>query len=184
MLLTVHNLPAGTPVKLAVMERFDGTVWNLSDSSEATDSSNYHRVGTTIKADEQGKSFTATFTVAQGLTDTWLPLAGAATGVSFANDADNGNDTFYYNTDTDSAIIPAGTRKGLTYTESGIIARNPTDKQISSAAAARITQPSPGCPRFGQKTGHVHCRRAVLGRCRSHGVGRHIERLRMVLSWT
>mgnify|MGYP000682981239 CR=1 FL=1 len=48
---------------------------------------------------------------------------------------------FYYNTDTDSAIIPAGTRKGLTYTESGIIARNPTDKQISSAAAARITQP-------------------------------------------
>ena len=123
------------------MDRFDGTVWNLSDSSEATDSSNYHRVGTTIKADEQGKSFTATFTVDQGLTDTWLPLAGAATGVSFANDADNGNDTFYYNTDTDSAIIPAGTRKGLTYTESGIIARNPTDKQISSAAAARITQP-------------------------------------------
>ena len=141
VLLTVHNLPAGTPVKLAVMDRFDGTVWNLSDSSEATDSSNYHRVGTTIKADEQGKSFTATFTVDQGLTDTWLPLAGAATGVSFANDADNGNDTFYYNTDTDSAIIPAGTRKGLTYTESGIIARNPTDKQISSAAAARITQP-------------------------------------------
>ena len=141
VLLTVHNLPAGTPVKLAVMDRFDGTVWNLSDSSEATDSSNYHRVGTTIKADEQGKSFTATFTVDQGLTDTWLPLAGAATGVSFANDADNGNDTFYYNTDTDSAIIPAGTRKGLTYTESGIIARKPTDKQISSAAAARITQP-------------------------------------------
>ena len=69
VLLTVHNLPAGTPVKLAVMDRFDGTVWNLSDSSEATDSSNYHRVGTTIKADEQGKSFTATFTVDQGLTE-------------------------------------------------------------------------------------------------------------------
>ena len=78
VLLTVHNLPAGTPVKLAVMDRFDGTVWNLSDSSEATDSSNYHRVGTTIKADEQGKSFTATFTVDQELTDTWLPLAGAS----------------------------------------------------------------------------------------------------------
>ena len=122
------------------MDRFDAQ-YEPVRSSEATDSSNYHRVGTTIKADEQGESFTATFTVDQELTDTWLPLAGAATGVSFANDADNGNDTFYYNTDTDSAIIPAGTRKGLTYTESGIIARNPTDKQISSAAAARITQP-------------------------------------------
>ena len=30
VLLTVHNLPAGTPVKLAVMDRFDGTVWNLA----------------------------------------------------------------------------------------------------------------------------------------------------------
>ena len=59
--------------------------------------------------------------------------------MSFANDADNGNDTFYYNTDTDSAIIPAGTRKGLTYTESGIIARNPTDKQT----AVRLRPASP-----------------------------------------
>ena len=139
VLLTVHNLPAGTPVKLAVMDRFDGTVWNLSDSSEATDSSNYHRVGTTIKADEQGKSFTATFTVDQELTDTWLPLAGAATGVSFANDADNGNDTFYYNTDTDSAIIPAGTRKGLTYTESAL---SPVIPPISRSAV-RLRPASP-----------------------------------------
>lgn len=104
--------------------------------------------------------------------------------MSFANDADNGNDTFYYNTDTDSAIIPAGTRKGLTYTESGIIARNPTDKQISSAAAARITQPeAQDVPDSASKLAT-----SIAGgqsrRCRSHGVGRHIERLRMVLSWT
>ena len=32
-LVTVHNLPAGTPVRMAVMDRYDGKVWNLSDSS-------------------------------------------------------------------------------------------------------------------------------------------------------
>ncbi len=43
-LLTVQGLPAGTPVRLAVMDRFDGNVWNLSDRREARDSSNYVRV--------------------------------------------------------------------------------------------------------------------------------------------
>ena len=47
-LLTVTNLPEGTPVRLAVMDQFDGNVWNLSDSTEASDSSDYRRVGTRI----------------------------------------------------------------------------------------------------------------------------------------
>ena len=48
VLLTVENLPAGSSVRLAVMDRFDGNVWNLSDSTMSSDSSNYRRVGTSI----------------------------------------------------------------------------------------------------------------------------------------
>ena len=33
VLLTVDDLPAGSTVRLAVMDRFDGNVWNLSDST-------------------------------------------------------------------------------------------------------------------------------------------------------
>ncbi|PLS24423.1 transglutaminase domain-containing protein [Bifidobacterium imperatoris] len=139
VLLTVTNLPAGTPVRLAVMDRFDGSVWNLSDSAEASDSSNYRRVGTSIVTDEQGKRFTAKFTVHEGLTDTWLPLAGAASSVRFANQHDA--DTFYYNSDTDSAIFSSGTRKGMTYTESGIIPTIPSKQEIEKADSARISQP-------------------------------------------
>lgn len=139
VLLTVTDLPAGTPVRLAVMDRFDGSVWNLSDSSEASDSSNYRRVGTSISTREQGKRFTAQFTVHEGLNDTWLPLAGAASSVRFADRHDA--DTFYYNTDTDSAIFSSGTRQGMTYTESGIIPDIPSEKEIEQTDAARISQP-------------------------------------------
>ncbi|MBT1164296.1 DUF3488 and transglutaminase-like domain-containing protein [Bifidobacterium felsineum] len=139
VLLTVKNLPAGTPVRLAVMDRFDGSVWNLSDSTEAADSSNYRRIGTSIATDEHGKSFTATFTVHNGLNDTWLPLAGAATSVRFS--AHNDADTFYYNSGTDSAIFSSGTRNGMTYTESGIIPANPSNTTVSKAPAAHISQP-------------------------------------------
>ena len=77
VLLTVENLPAGSSVRLAVMDRFDGNVWNLSDSTMSSDSSNYRRVGTSITNNAEGKKFTATFTVDKGLSDYWLPMAGA-----------------------------------------------------------------------------------------------------------
>ena len=139
VLLTVKNLPAGSSVRLAVMDRFDGNVWNLSDSTMSSDSSNYHRVGTSITNNAKGKKFTATFTVNKGLSDYWLPIAGAASSVTFDNSENV--DSFYYNSDTMSAIYPSRTSEGLTYTETGIMPAVPTDKQITKANAASISQP-------------------------------------------
>ena len=139
VLLTVRNLPAGSSVRLAVMDRFDGNVWNLSDSTMATDSSNYRRVGDSIKNPAKGKRFTAQFTIDDGLSDYWLPLSGAASSVKFAESSDA--DSFYYNTDTMSAIYPSRTSAGLTYTETGIMPNVPTDKEIAKADASSISQP-------------------------------------------
>ena len=139
VLLTVTDLPAGSTVRLAVMDRFDGNVWNLSDTAMASDSSSYRRVGTSIRNTVQGKRFTATFTVDDGLDDYWLPLAGAASSVTFSKTADA--DSFYYNTDTMSSIYPARTRAGLSYTETGVIPDTPTDKEIAKASVSRISQP-------------------------------------------
>lgn len=139
VLLSVTGLPAGTPVRLAVMDRFDGSVWNLSDSAQASDSSDYRRVGSSIATDERGKPFTATFHVHQGLNDTWLPLAGAATRVRFTTSDDA--DSFYYNSGTDSAIFAAGLRADMTYSESGVLPTVPSASQISNAPAAHIDQP-------------------------------------------
>ncbi|NMN01631.1 DUF3488 and transglutaminase-like domain-containing protein [Bifidobacterium panos] len=137
--LTVRGLPAGTPVRLAVMDRFDGNVWNLSDSAESRDSANYRRVGTTIANETAGKQFTATFTVGEGLTDAWLPLSGSVSSLTFANRKDAGS--FYYNTDTSSALYPARTSPGLTYTETGMIPSTPSNEDIDKAEVASISQP-------------------------------------------
>lgn len=137
--LTAQNLPEGSSVRLAVMDRFDGNVWNLSDSRESRDSANYTRVGTAIGNDIQGKPFTAKFTVRDGLGDDWLPLAGAATAVRFGNEKNA--ESFYYNVGTDSGLLRGGVKKGLTYTERGVIPDEPSDKQIAEAEAARIDQP-------------------------------------------
>ena len=70
-----------------------------------------------------GKKFTATFTIDKGLSDKWLPLAGAASSVDVTSAGKtggaNGNGggesrssadhtLFYYNESTQSAIIRPG----------------------------------------------------------------------------
>lgn len=139
-LLTVRGLPAGTPVRLAVMDRFDGNVWNLSDAREASDSSNYVRVGTRIDTHANGEAFSAQYAVHEGLADDWLPLAGAATSVTF--DPSSLDSSFYYNTGTDTGLLQGGLRDGVTYVEQGVIPAVPSDAEIAKAKAAPVTQPA------------------------------------------
>lgn len=134
-LLTVSGLPAGTPVRLAVMDRFDGNVWNLSDSTDASDSSDYRKIGSGIPATDDGDHFNATFKVHKGFSEQWLPLVGNASSIDFDNT------DLYYNMGTHSAITPNTSLGGCTYTESGIIPSTPTQQQITHASAQRITQP-------------------------------------------
>lgn len=138
-ILTVRGLPAGTPVRLAVMDRFDGNVWNLSDSPDRDGSSQYRRVGTAIADTTKGKQFTATFSVGEGLSDVWLPLAGTASGITFHGDDKNG--AVYYNTDNASALYPSGVRPGLTYTQTGVVPDSPSEQDIESSRAASVSQP-------------------------------------------
>ena len=138
-ILTVKNLPAGTPVRMAVMDRFDGSVWNLSDSRSASDSSDYRRVGTHIATDVQGEAFTATFTVGPGFSETWLPLAGAAESVDL--NSSESTSAFYYNTDTSTGIMPEGVHEDLNYQESGILPRVPTETEVIEADAENIELP-------------------------------------------
>ena len=143
-LLTVRNLPAGASVRLAVMDRFDGNVWNLSNTRIAGASSNYTRMGLRITqdGDDSGTWFTAMFDVRDGMRDDWLPLAGAATQVTFATNANA--DDFYYNTGTESGLLTSGVRSGLAYTETGTLARRPSDDEIRQTQAARIALPDAG----------------------------------------
>jgi MFS family permease len=135
MLLTVSGLPAGTPVRLAVMDRFDGNVWNLSDSTDASDSSDYRKIGSGIPTTADGSHFNATFKVHKGFSEQWLPLVGDASSIDF------GSNDLYYNTGTHSAIAPNTSLGGRTYTESGIVPHVPTQQQIVRASAQNITQP-------------------------------------------
>ncbi|MUH59834.1 transglutaminase-like domain-containing protein [Bifidobacterium canis] len=142
-LLTVHNLPAGASVRLAVMDCYDGNVWNLTDGQSHASSGHYVRAGTTITPTEEqhgGEIFQASFTVHDGMRDYWLPLAGAATQVAFEGEHDRSRDDFFYNKPANSGIVTSGIHAGLSYSETGMLAARPSDGQIRHANAAHIEQ--------------------------------------------
>ena len=134
--------PQDRAVRLAVMDRFDGNVWNLSDSTMSSDSSNYHRVGDLHHQQRRRQEIHREHSPSnKGLSDYWLPIAGAASSVTFDTSVEN-VDSFYYNSDTMSAIYPSRTSPKASPTRKpASCQRIPTDKQITKANAASISQP-------------------------------------------
>ena len=136
-LLSVQGLPQGAPVRIAVMDRFDGNVWNLSDTSGPFGSSDYGPIGTTVPTKpfpthESGERFMATFTIHEGFEEVWLPLAGQVQTITSTSD-------IYYNPHTRSALIPAKTHPSQTYTETGITILPPTESGIAKAGSASLS---------------------------------------------
>lgn len=138
-LFTLTGLPAGTPVRLATLDSYDGSVWGAgttaadaaggSDgaggspdgagaSGSSADGATFQRVGSHIAASGEGTPRTVTVTIPdRGWSDVWLPTVGTVTGVRFAGDGGDAlADDLRFNVDTDTGIVPAGLQAGDRYT--------------------------------------------------------------------
>lgn len=152
-LVTVRNLPAGAPVRLAVMDRFDGKVWNLSDSAIPGGSSDYRRIGSAIApsqndgnsaSQDKGTNFTATFTIHPGFGQSWVPTAGQASSISPGNHLNK--DNLYYSKGTDSALSASPLAAGTTYTVQGTLNTRPSQETIKNSQAGTAQVPRASDP--------------------------------------
>ncbi|WP_339350663.1 DUF3488 and transglutaminase-like domain-containing protein [Bifidobacterium indicum] len=157
-LVTVHNLPAGTPVRMAVMDRFDGKVWNLSDSATPGQSSDYRRIGSAVSPSRddggdtnrtQGPTFKALFTIHQGFGRSWLPTAGQASSINPGRNLSR--EDLYYNKGTDSALSATPLGAETTYTVQGTLNVRPDreairNSQVGAAQVPQISDPPDSLP--------------------------------------
>ena len=147
-LVTVHNLPAGTPVRMAVMDRYDGKVWNLSDSTIPGQSSDYRRIGSTIAPDPddgndtgrtEGTRFEATFTIHRDFGHAWVPMAGQPSSIN--PEGRLSRNDLYYNKATESAITTAPLGADTTYTVQGTTKARPSRDAIKNSQAGTASVP-------------------------------------------
>ena len=147
-LVTVRNLPAGTPVRMAVMDRYDGKVWNLSDSSGAG-AADYRRIGAQIRTETRqekakdtkstGRPFTATFEIREGFNHAWLPSAGQVNGIDTAKGLQRGD--LYFNKATDTALTDQALQKGTSYTVHGLAEDRPATRRIADSDPGDVQVP-------------------------------------------
>ncbi len=118
-LFSVSGLPAGTPVRIAAMDAYDGMVWGatndaLPGAEAGTDS--FQRVSSVIHNPGKGEVVTGRVTVGRGWSGVWLPAAGALQGMEFLSGDPRGKaEAFRYNLATRTAVVPTGVHPGDTY---------------------------------------------------------------------
>jgi transglutaminase-like putative cysteine protease len=131
-LFTITGVPAGTRVRFAALDHYDGTVWAAS-SQPGPDS--FQRVSSTIENPTVGKKVDVTVTLGQGYGGVWLPTVGALQSMHFDNDDPSLKaDSFRYDLATSTAIVPTGLAPGDRYHFTGVLGQDTLTKDTPPSA--------------------------------------------------
>ena len=157
-LFTTSGLAAGSRVRIAAMDTYDGLAWGVANAA-ASDSAfaGFQRVGTVLPGAASGPAHTATITIAAAYTQPWLPDLAGTTGFSFAGPS--GGDVasaLRFNVATTTGIVPGGLPAGLRYGVSAGDLAAPTAAQLASASPYGAPSPSIAIPPAIQAFADAH----------------------------
>lgn len=110
VLFEVRGMPAGTRLRLAVLESYDGNVFNVSQ-----DAQQYLRAGRELPIAPSGESTTAEIRVV-GYNGVWVPTFGDSRRVEFSGEnAGQEAKGLHFNAAANQALTTARLRAGSTY---------------------------------------------------------------------
>lgn len=143
---TVEGLPPGEPVRVAVMDAYDGFVWRASEAGSAIGGT-YQRVGDRIPGAAAGKSATVRFTMGSlaKKDSVWIPTFGSPTAISFTGpNAGTLREEFRFNRTTDTAASPVALAEGDVWEVTANRPEPPSVEKLRtlSAAAIRVEPPA------------------------------------------
>lgn len=153
VLFTVMNMPDGVPIRLAVMDDYDGVVWRVTGRGSEIGGS-FNRVGQNIPLDPTtagGRTVSVSIEmkdlarVASVTPAVWLPVLGDVQSVDFSGTrSDELTRSFRFNRVADVAAVPARMATGDTYTVEARLADDLSLSRVSGQPPADFisaTQP-------------------------------------------
>src|SRR5690625_101704 len=141
--LTVRGLPAGTPLRLATMDVYDGTVWAVAGGAHhrAASSGTFTRIGERVEATVPDDAVTVEVGVG-AYTGVWVPTVGRTYDIEFAGpDAAETERHLYVNRASGTGLLTTGLREGDRYTLLATPTVEPPVSALEGAPLARVDQP-------------------------------------------
>jgi len=142
VLLTVRGLPAGSRIRIATLDTYDGVVYSVGSAAVNPASGAFTRVP--FEYDQtatKGKRVTLDVTD-QGYTGVWLPTVGQFEKIDFGGaDATRLQADFFYNNTTGTAVDLGKLSAGDTYTLSTVVPTQPSLQTLKTAVAGSAQLP-------------------------------------------
>jgi len=153
-MFTVTGLPAGSRVRLATLDAYDGLVWSVAGGlgPEGGASGWFQKVGDSIPAGvgrgvEADRSRAAPVRVQVTVLDlegVWLPDVGDLSNIRFTGPRSAAlADAFRYNFATGTAAVPVRLARGDGYVLDAHVAPDPAPAALAGRSLAAVTLPAP-----------------------------------------
>lgn len=134
-ILDIVGLPAGVPVRLAVLDAYDGLVWRATGEGSAL-SGRFVRIGEEVLDPVEGTRASVEVTIHEPH-GVWLPTVGDVVSIDFDGDEDR-RDAMRFNQETETAAVPTGVEAGESYTIDLVVPESPpADVQLAGLPLAR-----------------------------------------------
>jgi hypothetical protein len=139
-LFTASGLPEGARMRLATMDAYNGTVYNVAEDGAGA-SSAFTPVRSAMSPDAEGASATIEVVIG-GLGGVWLPEAGAVRSITFEGSrAEELRRAAYYNDATGTGVVTAKLAAGDAYTFETVLPEEPSDERLADEAFAPLRMP-------------------------------------------
>lgn len=145
-LFRVSGAPAGSYLRIATMDAYDGIVFEVAPGAPgSTTSGDFATVGNPVSSQPCAAACTnATVTVSLlKYQNVWLPDVGTVRSVSFSGTYGQAlRNAFRYNTSTDAAVVSTGIAAPASYTMVTAVPEQPAATTMASAQAAQVSLPA------------------------------------------
>ncbi|MET1042520.1 MAG: transglutaminase-like domain-containing protein, partial [Microbacteriaceae bacterium] len=143
-LFSVTGLAASDRVRLAVMDSYDGRLWDVSGAEHQTDGSGSFRlVGDELPAPallESSGARSVSVSVS-GYSGVWLPIVGYPDTISLPTEPSDTSQDLRYNAETATTVITSGVDTGYEYSFTAEVQDAFSDQALSNVPVARVELP-------------------------------------------
>ncbi|WP_144876466.1 transglutaminase domain-containing protein [Microbacterium sp. 1.5R] len=139
-LFTVTGLPKGARVRTAVMDQYDGMVYNVTDGGPDS-SSAFTPIRANMSPDAEGIPVTLQVEIGE-YRGVWVPDAGQVSQIDFTGSrAEDLRRSTYYNTSTGTAVSTSKLTEGDAYTVDAVIPAEYDDTQLADIGFGSVPLP-------------------------------------------